>query len=124
MTSEAMTVRSPRSWLLIGPPVVLLLIKGAAVVAQLAVPGERLDRGELVVQVVLAALSFLAAVALVAGRRFGWLLAVWIVGWDLAASLVLWWIGTPSYLELALLTVSAALITSPEMRRTFGPSVT
>ncbi|MEO8510717.1 MAG: hypothetical protein ABI534_05690 [Chloroflexota bacterium] len=124
MTREATTLRRPRPWLLIGPPVVLLLIKGAAVVAQLAVSGERLDRGELVVQVVLAALSFLAAVALVAGRRFGWLLAVWIVGWDLAASLVLWWIGTPSYLELALLTVSAALITSTEMRRTFGRSVT
>ena len=39
----------------------------------------------------LAVLSMVAAVALVVVGRWGWVLAIAILGWDLVGELVLWW---------------------------------
>lgn len=116
MVSESpATAPRPRlRWLLIGLPVALLFAKGANALVQLALTDTPPDRVVLVIA--LAALSIIAALALLAGGRFGWLLALVVIGWDLAGELVLWWIGAPDYVAMALLAVCAFLVTSPEMR--------
>jgi hypothetical protein len=108
------TIRPRRRWLLIGPPVLILLAKGANTLIQLALTDTPPDRIGLVIG--FAALSIIAAFALLVGGRIGWLLAIVVLGWDLAASIFLWWIGTPQYVAMALLAVCAILLTTPEMR--------
>jgi hypothetical protein len=108
------TTRPRRRWLLIGPPVVILLAKGANTLVQLALTDTPPDRVGLVIA--FAALSIIAAFALLVGGRIGWLLAIGVLGWDLAASIFLWWIGTPQYVAMTLLAVCAFLLTTPEMR--------
>lgn len=71
----------------------------------------------------LAVLSMVAAVALIVVGRWGWVLAVAILGWGLVGELGLWWFGSPDYVALFLLTISAFLLTTPEMRAEYlGPS--
>lgn len=113
----ARTRRTRRRWLLVAPPVVLLFGKGANTLAQLALGEMQPER--LVLTVTLAALSIVAALLLLAGGRLGWLLAVAVIGGDLAGEIALWWVGLPDYTAMALLTLCAFLVTSPEMRREF-----
>jgi hypothetical protein len=108
------TLRPRRRWLLIGPPVLILLVKGANTLVQLGIGEFTPERFWLVVG--FAMLSIVAALLLLAGGRIGWLLAVGVLGWDLAVALALWWIGSPDYVAMALLSVCAILITTPEMR--------
>jgi hypothetical protein len=108
------TQRSRQHWLLIGIPVVLLLFKGANTLYQLATGGIVPERFWLVAA--FAVLSIVAALLLFIGGRLGWLLALGVIGWDLALALALWWIGSPNYVAMALLTLCAILVTSPEMR--------
>jgi len=109
--------RRTGGWLLIGLPVLLLLVNGIATLIEVrAMSGATI--GE-VVPITFGALSIMAALALLARRRLGWLLAVSIVGWHLAATLALWWVGTPDYLPMALVALSAVLVTSPDMRRAY-----
>lgn len=112
--TAASTPQSRRRWLLIAPPVVLLLGKGANTLAQLALTDTPPDR--VVLLIGFAALSIVAALLLLAGGRIGWLLAMGVLGWDLAVSLALWWFGSPDYVAMALLSVCAILITTPDMR--------
>ena len=112
-TAEA-TPRPRRRWLLIGPSVLILLVSGVTTLVQLGLTDTPPDRIWLVIG--FAALSIIAAFALLVGGRIGWLLAIAVLGWDLAASIYLWWIGTPQYVAMALLSVCAILLTTPEMR--------
>lgn len=117
---------APRSrprlrWLLLLPPVVLLLAHTASATADLTRNWTRLTPIEALLPLAVALLSLVAALALVAGRRIGWLLALSIVGWDLAVSLARWWIGPADFVSMALLALSALLITSRDMRAAFGP---
>jgi hypothetical protein len=113
----ARTIRTRRRWLLIAPPVLLLFVKGANTLVQLALGELHPDR--LVLTIALALLSVVAALFLLAGGRWGWLLAVAVIGGDLLGEIVLWWLGSPDYPAMALLTLCAFLVTSPEMRRAF-----
>jgi hypothetical protein len=107
-----------RRWALVVPPAILLLLKGAAQLAAL-VP-IRLGDQPVIVPSALAALSILAALALLGGRRLGWLLALSIVGWDLGVSLLRWWLGRPDYVALGLLALTALLITSSPLRALYA----
>jgi hypothetical protein len=108
------TLRPRQRWLLIGPPVVLLFGRGVRALVELALADTAQDRVLLVIG--LALLSMLAAVLLLSGGRWGWLLAVGIIGGALAAELAQWWFGSPDYVAMALLTLCAILVTSPDMR--------
>ena len=109
--------RRTGGWLLIGLPVLLLLVNGVATLVEVRATSAPSIRE--IVPITFGALSIVAALALLARRRLGWLLAVSIVGWHLAATLALWWVGTPEYLPMALVTLSAVLVTSPDMRRAY-----
>ena len=119
MASEltATTPRTRQRWLLIGPPVVLLFGKGVKSLIQIALADTRPDF--LGVMVFLAVLSMVAAVALVVVGRWGWVLAIAILGWDLIGELGLWWFGSPDYLAMSLLAICAFLLTTPEMRAAY-----
>lgn len=108
-----------RLWLL-GPPVLLLTLKGVGAIATAVGPMATAGRAGAVIELTLGAMAIIAALALIAGRRIGWILALSIVGWDLAALIVLWWVGSPNFLSMALVALSAALITSPDMRTLFA----
>jgi hypothetical protein len=112
-----------RRWLLLAPPTILLLAKGVAQLALAAIQLglEPTDAGAILLAV-LGASSLLAALALLAGRRLGWLLALSVLGWDLTTGLVLWWQGTANYAAMALSTVSALALTAPVMRRLYAPT--
>jgi hypothetical protein len=110
----ATTARPRQRWLLIGPPVVLLIGKGLNQLIQLGLTDTPPDRIWLVVG--LAVLSIVAALALLSGSGLGWVLAMAVIGADLLGELVLWWIGSPHYVSMALLTLCAILVTSPDMR--------
>ena len=92
----------------------LLFGRGVRALVELALADNPPDR--VLVVIALALLSMLAAVLLLSGGRWGWLLAVGIIGWALAAELAQWWFGSPDYLAMALLTLCAILVTSPDMR--------
>jgi hypothetical protein len=122
--ASELTATPPRSrqrWLLIGPPVVLLFGKGVKSLVQIALSDTRPDF--LGVLITLPVLSMVAAVALVVVGRWGWVLAIAILGWDLVGELVLWWYGSPDYVAMSLLAICAIILTTPEMRAAYmGPS--
>ena len=122
MASELTATTPPRRqrWLLIGPPVVLLFGKGVKSLVQIALADTRPDY--LGLMIFLAVLSMVAAVALVVVGRWGWVLSIAILGWDLVGELGLWWFGSPDYLAMSLLAICAFLLTTPEMRAAYmGP---
>ena len=107
-------------WLLLLPPVALLIAHSISAAAELVRNWERLASPvEALLPLAIASLSLVAALALLAGRRIGWLLALSIVGWDLAVSLARWWVGTADFVSMALLALSALLITSRDMVAAF-----
>jgi hypothetical protein len=117
----AAALRPRRQWLLIGIPVLLLFGRGVRAIVELSLAETPPDRIGVVIG--LALLSMAVAVALLLGGRWGWVLAIGILGWDLAAELALWWFGSPDYIAMALLALCAFLLTTPEMRAAFtGPS--
>jgi hypothetical protein len=116
----ATTLRPRQRWLLVGIPVVLLFGRGVKALVELALADTLPDRVGIVI--FLAVLSMVAAVALVVVGRWGWVLAVAILGWGLVGELGLWWFGSPDYIALFLLTICAFLLTTPEMRAEYlGP---
>lgn len=115
--------RSPspkRRWLVVLIPVLLLLLKGSTELVRVSEIWSGWTDIPSVVALVLGVLSLSAAGALLARRRFGWLVALSILGWDLAGSLALWWSGHPNFIGMTALTVAAFLITSSEMRAMFN----
>jgi hypothetical protein len=108
------SLRERRRWLLIGPPVVLLIGKGLNTLVQLAISATPPDR--IVLTIALAVTSIVAAFLLLGGGRVGWLLALIVIGWDLAVEIALWWVGQPDYVAMALLALCAFLVTTPDMR--------
>ena len=119
-TAESPQLTRAREWWLIAPPALLLFAKAGAAIGRFADPVGSLTRGEAVVELTFAVLAVVAALGLLARRHVGWLIALTIVGWDLAASLVQWARGSPDYLSMLLLVITAALITSADMRRLFA----
>ena len=120
VASAGASPRPRARWLLIALPVALLVAKAVVAIAD-ALPlgtGGALSRS--LIEIGLASASLFAAAALVAGRRIGWLLALWIVGWDLVVLLVRWWLGEPSYVVLALAAVVAFLLTTRDMQVAYG----
>ena len=109
-----------RRWLAIALPVALLVVMSASELARATANWAGWGDVSGVVPLVLGSLSLAAAIALLARHRIGWLIALSILGWDLAGSLALWWIGHPNFLGMAALAVAALLITSSEMRVVFG----
>ena len=69
--------------------------------------------------IVFAVLNLIATVGLVSGMRFGWILAMSLAGWNVGYFLVLWWIGDPAWLGMALAVVIVFLLSSREMRRAY-----
>jgi hypothetical protein len=120
LASESATLPPPRRLLsrqrllLVGLPVALLFAKGAITLGQLVSADQLPDR--VLLAAGMAVLSVIAALLLLAGGRIGWLLAVVLVGGDLAGELVLWWLGEPDYRSMALLALCAVLLTTREMR--------
>jgi hypothetical protein len=119
-TLDERPITRSREWWLIAPPALLLFAKAGATVGRLPDPIGSLTRGEAIVELTFALLALVAAIGLLARRRIGWLLALTIVGWDLAVAIILWWRGMPNYLTMALLVLTAAFITSNDMRRLFA----
>jgi hypothetical protein len=74
--------------------------------------------------VVFAVLNLLATVGLVSGMRFGWILAMSLAGWNVGYFLVLWWIGEPAWVGMALSVVIVFLLSSREMRRAYRADAT
>ncbi|MCC6617944.1 MAG: hypothetical protein IT341_02765 [Chloroflexi bacterium] len=111
-----------RRWLTIGLPVVLLLIKAGNYGVAAFGPGPHAIGDFVTTAAVLGVLSLVAAAALLAGHRIGWILALTFIGWDLGVLLVLWWIGQPDYLAMGLAALAAGLLTSPEMRALHDPA--
>ena len=68
----------------------------------------------------LAALNYVAAVALATGRRIGWIVALSLGGWNVAYFLFLWAIGRPAYPGMVLAVIIVFLLNSEEMRRAYG----
>jgi hypothetical protein len=108
-------------FLLIGPIFFILVVEGTvhlfaglADVADLAAgltgPGPSF---------LLAALNYIAALALATGRRIGWIVALSLGGWNVAYFLFLWAIGRPAYAGMALAVVIVFLLNTEEMRRAF-----
>jgi hypothetical protein len=116
-----MTAR--RRWLTIALPVALLLFGGVTSLQPLFREGFDAADDLLRLPFILGALSVAAALALMSGHRIGWLLALSIVGWHLAGSLALWWVGEPQYLTMAIVAACGALLTSPEMQAAYEDPV-
>ncbi len=71
------------------------------------------------VATIFAVLNLVATVGLVSGRRFGWIMAMSLSGWNVGYFLVLWWIGVPFYLGMALAVIIVFLLSSREMRHAY-----
>lgn len=109
-------------FLLIGPIFFILMVEGTVhlfagigdvgrLAAGLTGPGPSF---------LLAALNYVAAVALATGRRIGWIVALSLGGWNVAYFIFLWAIGRPAYAGMALAVVIIFLLNTEEMRRAFG----
>ena len=107
-------------WLLIALPVVLLAAKAAVALSDVGPLGDELTWRRSFIEIGIAVISLAAAVALLAGRRIGWLLALWIVGWDLVVALARWWVGEPNYAILLLAALVAFLLTTRDMQVAYG----
>ena len=69
---------------------------------------------------ILAALNYVAALALATGRRMGWIVALSLGGWNVAYFIFLWAIGRPAYAGMALAVFIVFLLNTEEMRRAYG----
>ena len=76
------------------------------------------------VATIFAVLNLVATVGLVSGRRFGWIMAMSLSGWNVGYYLVLWWIGVPFYLGMALAALIVFLLGSREMRQAYRADIT
>lgn len=117
MTGEiTRDTRSKRRWLVVLVPALLLLLKGSTELGRVAEIWSGWTDIPSVLALTLGVLSLSAVVALLARRRLGWLVALSVLGWDLAGSLALWWAGHPNFIGMTALTLAAFLITSSDMR--------
>jgi hypothetical protein len=110
-------------FLLIGPIFFILVVEGTVhlfaglgssvgdLAAGLTGPGP---------SYLLAALNYVAAVALATGRRIGWIVALSLGGWNVAYFLFLWFIGRPAYPGMVLAVIIVFLLNTEEMRRAYG----
>jgi len=118
------TGENPRPrFLLIGPIFFILVAEGTIhLFAGLGAPVGEIAAGLTGPgpSYLLAALNYVAAVALASGRRIGWIVALSLGGWNVAYFIFLWVIGRPAYAGMALAVVIVFLLNSEEMRRAFG----
>ena len=73
---------------------------------------------------VFAVLNLVATVGLVSGRRFGWIMAMSLSGWNVAYYMVLWWIGAPFYIGMALSVLIVFLLSTRDMRHAYRADTT
>jgi hypothetical protein len=103
-------------------PVLVILMAEAAYQALSAFPFLR-DLGVHArlpaVAILFAVLNLIASVGLVSGMRFGWILAMSLAGWNVGYFLVLWWIGEPGWIGMALGVVVVFLLSSRAMRHAY-----
>lgn len=125
LDDQAIQRRRPRLLLLV--PVLVILLAEAAFQMLSALVNLR-DLGfhtrAPAVAVIFAILNLLATVGLASAMRFGWILAMSLAGWNVGYFLVLWWIGQPAYIGMALAVVIVFLLSSREMRRAYRADVT
>jgi len=105
-----------RRWITIALPVLVLVLAGGDHLLQVIEGGIIVQPGLTPFTLALGLGSLAAAVALLTGRRIGWLFAISIVGWEIVAWLAQWQAGTPRFVGMTLLGISALLITSREVR--------
>jgi hypothetical protein len=115
-------IQRPRPRMLLLAPVLAILLAQAAFQLLLAWTTLRLfgrvGRAP-EIATILAVLNLVATVGLVSGRRFGWIMAMSLSGWNVGYFLVLWWIGVPFYLGMALAVIIVFLLSSREMRHAY-----
>jgi hypothetical protein len=120
MDDEA--IQRPRPRLLLLVPVLVILLAEAAYQALSAFPYLR-DLGVHArlpaAALIFAVLNLVATVGLVSGMRFGWILAMSLAGWNVGYFLVMWWIGEPGWIGMALAVAVVFLLSSREMRRAY-----
>jgi len=118
------TGENPRPrFLLIGPIFFILVAEGTIhLFAGLGAPVGEIAAGLTGPgpSYLLAALNYVAAVALASGRRIGWIVALSLGGWNVAYFIFLWVIGRPAYAGMALAVVIVFLLNSEDMRRAYG----
>jgi len=115
-------IQRPRPRLLLLVPVLVILLAEAAYQALSALVDLRalgVHTRAPTLAVVFAVLNLVATVGLVSGMRFGWILAMSLAGWNVGYFLVLWWIGQPAWIGMALAVVVVFLLSSREMRRAY-----
>lgn len=69
-----------------------------------------------------AVLQFVTAVGLWRGSRRAWALTMLVVGISLVSALILWWVGRPSYPNMAIEVVIAFYLNQGAVREHFMPS--
>jgi hypothetical protein len=115
-------IQRPRPRLLLLAPVLAILLLQAAFQLLTAWttfrlfgrPGRAPE-----VATIFAVLNLVATVGLVSGRRFGWIMAMSLSGWNVGYYLVLWWIGFPFYAAMALAVLIVFLLSTREMRHAY-----
>jgi hypothetical protein len=115
-------IQRPRPRMLLLAPVLAILLLQAAFQLLAAWTGFRLlgSQGRAPeIATIFAVLNLVATVGLVSGRRFGWILAMSLSGWNVGYYLVLWWIGLPFYLGMALAVLIVFLLSTRDMRHAY-----
>jgi hypothetical protein len=120
LDEEAIQRPRPRMLLLV-PVLVILLVQAAfqlltawTTFRLFGRPGRAPE-----IATIFAVLNLVATVGLVSGRRFGWIMAMSLSGWNVGYYLVLWWIGIPFYLGMALAVLIVFLLSSRDMRHAY-----
>ncbi len=120
LDDEAIQRARPRLLLLVPVLIILLLEAGYQVLSAMVNLREfGIHTRAPALAILFAVLNLIATVGLVSGMRFGWILAMSLAGWNVGYFLVLWWIGEPAYLGMALAVVIVFLLSSREMRRAY-----
>jgi hypothetical protein len=126
-SSDEEVIQRPRPRMLLLAPVLAILLAQAVFQLLAAWTTFRLfGRPARIPEVatVFAVLNLVATVGLVSGRRFGWIMAMSLSGWNVGYYLVLWWIGFPFYLGMALAALIVFLLGSREMRHAYRADTT
>jgi hypothetical protein len=120
LDDQAIERPRPRMLLLVPVLVILLLEAGYQVLSAFVNLRELgIHTRAPAVAIIFAVLNLVATVGLVSGMRFGWILAMSLAGWNVGYFLVLWWIGQPAWLGMALAVVIVFLLSSRDMRRAY-----
>jgi hypothetical protein len=100
------------------PVLALLVLVGAIMLRDAGIStGGRGDPW--LAPLILGILSLITAPLLIVAGRFGWILAVWGVGWSLLYLIVRWASDDEPYLAMLCAAALAFLLLTPEMRTSY-----